>query len=164
MKGFALVLLPIALFTLVVSCKPSDEKITAAVKTALTANPALAPVVASVKDGVVTLTGEVETVELKALAESSLTGLKGLKSITNSLTVKPQGPTAEELKKMADDALLNKVKENFSTYKVEGISATVTDGVVTLTGEISRANLQNAMKAAMESGAIKVENQMTIKK
>jgi len=164
MKKVISLFLTVILITSLVGCKPSDENITTAVKAALSSNPSLSPVTANVKDGIVTLTGEVETDELKSVAESSLAGLKGVKSITNSLTVKPKGPTPEELKKMAEDALLTKVNENFATYKVEGITATVSDGVVTLTGEITRANLQNAMKAAMESGATKVENKMTIKK
>ncbi len=164
MKKILSLFLTVILITSLVGCTPSDEKITTAVKAALSTNPSLSPVTAYVKDGIVTLSGEVETDELKTLAESSLAGLKGVKSITNSLTVKPKGPTPEELKKMAEDALLSKVNENFVTYKVEGITATVSDGVVTLTGEITRANLQNAMKAAMESGATKVENKMTIKK
>lgn len=164
MKKILSLFLTVILISSLMGCKPSDEKISTAVKAALSTNPSLSPVSASVKDGIVTLTGEVETDELKSIAESSLAGLKGVKSITNSLTVKPKGPTAEELKKMAEEALLSKVNENFATYKVEGITATVSDGVVTLTGEITRANLQNAMKAAMESGATKVENKMTIKK
>lgn len=164
MKRFALLILPVAIFTLLVSCKPSDEKITTAVKAALSANPDLAPVDATVKEGVVTLTGEVETDEQKALAETAVAGVKDVKSVSNSITVKPKGPTPEELKKQADDALVQRVNENFATYKVEGITATAADGIVTLTGEISRKNLQDAMKAAMESGATKVENQMTIKK
>jgi osmotically-inducible protein OsmY len=86
-----------------------------------------------------------------------------VKSVVNDVTVKPKGPSPEELKQMADQALLTKVNENFATYKVEGITATANDGVVTLTGDVKRADLQNVMKAAMESGATKVENQMTIK-
>ena len=145
------------------SCSPSDKQITEAVQKTLSDNPSLTPVSATVSEGVVTLTGEVETDEARTLAESSITGVKGVKSVVNSVTVKPQGPTAEELKKTADDALLAKVNENFATYKVEGITATVADGIVTLTGDIKRSNLQNAMKAATESGATKVENKMTIK-
>ena len=152
----------IVMFTLV-SCKPSDEQITESVQKVLTSNPSLSPVNATVNDGIVTLTGEVESDALKTLAESTLAGLKGVKSVVNSLTVKPAGPTPEELKKTADDALLKKVNDNFATYKVQGITATVADSIVTLTGQIKRSELQNAMKAAMESGAAKVENKMTIK-
>lgn len=163
MKTKAIVLLSFSIVLQLSSCAPSDEQISEAVQNALTANASLSPVSASVKDGVVTLSGEVESDELKSMAASSLTGIKGVKSVVNSVTVKPKGPSPEELKKMADDALLSKVNENFATYKIEGVTATVSDGVVTLTGDVKRANLQNVMKAAMESGATKVENQMTIK-
>jgi hyperosmotically inducible periplasmic protein len=144
------------------SCSPSDEQVTESVQEALSANTSLSPVSASVEKGVVTLSGEVENEELKSQAESSVSGIKGVKSVVNSLTVKPKGPSPEEMTKAADDAILAKVKENFATYKVEGITATVADSIVTLTGNVKRANVQNAMKAAMESGAAKVENKMTI--
>jgi hyperosmotically inducible periplasmic protein len=157
---FSLITVILVLF---VSCAPSDEQISESVQKVLTGNASLSPISASVQEGVVTLTGEVESETLKTLAETSLSGVKGVKSIVNSVTVKPPGPTPEELKKMADDALLQKVNANFETYKVQGVTATVADGVVTLTGQIKRSALQNAMKAAMESGAAKVENKLTIK-
>lgn len=163
MKRITSLFVVVGLLAFLYGCAPSDEKITTAVQTALKANPSLSPVGVSVKDGVVTLTGEVESDDLKSLAETTLAGIKGIKGITNSVTVKPKGPTPEELQKLADDALLSKVHENFATYKVEGITATVKDGIITLTGEVKRTNLQDVMKAAMETGAAKVENQMTIK-
>jgi len=162
MKKIIFSLLTATLF-LLTSCKPSDEQISESVQKVLTSNTSLSPISASVKDGVVTITGEVESDAAKTLAEGSLTGIKGVKSVVNSVTVKPAGPTPEELKKMSDDALLKKVNDNFATYKVQGITATVGDSIVTLTGQIKRSELKNAMKAAMESGATKVENKMTIK-
>jgi len=152
-----------AILCLLVSCSPSDEQISQSVNKALTDNESLSPVSASVKDGVVTLNGEVESETLKTLAETSVSTIDGVKSVVNSVTVKPPGPTPEELSKMADDALLQKVNANFATYKVTGITASVADSIVTLTGQVKRAQLQNAMKAAMESGATKVENKLTIK-
>jgi len=163
MKRTSSLLSGIIVLAFVAACGPNDEKISAAVTEALKTNPSLSIVNSSVKDGVVTLSGEVDSEELKTAAQSAIASVPGVKSVTNSLTVKPKGPSPEELKKQADDALVAKVKENFATYKVEGVTATANDGVVTLTGEIKRANLQNAMKAAMESGATKVENQLTIK-
>ena len=56
----------IVMFTLV-SCKPSDEQITESVQKVLTSNPSLSPVTATVNDGIVTLTGEVESDALKTL-------------------------------------------------------------------------------------------------
>jgi osmotically-inducible protein OsmY len=163
MKKNCWFLIPFILSMVIVSCAPSDNDVQESVQKTLSANPGLSPVNASVDKGIVTLTGEVESNELKNLAESSLTGIKGVKSVVNSVTVKPQGPTPEEMKKAADDALLAKVKENFATYKIEGITATVSDSIVTLTGNVKRSNLQYVMKAAMESGATKVENKMAIK-
>jgi osmotically-inducible protein OsmY len=163
MKRILPLLFPALICAILISCSPSDEQITESVQKTLSANPSFRPVSATVKEGVVTLSGEVEADETKTLAETSITGVKGVKSVVNSVTVKPAGPTAEELKKTADDALLAKVNENFATYKVQGITATVSDGIVTLTGDIKRSDLQNAMKAATESGAAKVENKMTIK-
>lgn len=156
-------LVPLAIAFVMVSCSPSDEQVTESVQQALSANTSLSPVSASVEKGVVTLTGEVENEDLKQQAESSVKGIKGVKSVVNSLTVKPKGPSPEELRRNADTALLTKVNENLSTYKVQGVTASVTDSIVTLTGSIKRAELQNAMKAAMESGAAKVENKLTIK-
>jgi hyperosmotically inducible protein len=156
----------IILFTaglLMISCSPSDEQVTESVQQALSVNTGLSPVSASVEEGVVTLTGEVENEELRTQAESSVREVKGVKNVVNSVTVKPKGPSPEEMAKAADDALLSKVNANFATYKVEGVTATVADSVVTLTGSLRRAQLQNAMKAATESGAAKVENKITIK-
>jgi hyperosmotically inducible periplasmic protein len=162
MKKIASITL-VASMLFLLSCSPSDEQINQSVQTVLTSNASLSPVSAMVKDGVVTLTGEVESETLKTLAETSVSGVKGVKSIVNSVTVKPPGPTPEELKKMADDSLLQKVNANFATYKVTGVTATVADSIVTLTGQVKRSGVQNAMKAGMESGAKKVENKLTIK-
>jgi osmotically-inducible protein OsmY len=161
-RSFSLIVV-MALVLFVSGCKPSDEAISAAVTEALKANPSLSVISAAVKDGVVTLTGEVEDDALKSSAESLVAAVKGVKSVDNSITVKPKGPSPEELAIAADGALITKVNENFATYKVEGIKATVQDSVVTLTGDIKRKDLQNAMKAAMESGAKKVDNQMKVK-
>lgn len=156
-------IVPFAIAFVVLSCSPSDEQVTESVQQALAANTSLSPVSASVEKGVVTLTGEVENEELRQQAESSIKGIKGVKNVVNSVTVKPKGPSPEELKRSADTALLTKVNENLSRYKVQGVTATVTDSIVTLTGSVKRAEVQNAMKAAMESGAAKVENKLTIK-
>jgi hyperosmotically inducible protein len=162
MKKIATLLLSLAIIASLVSCQPSDEKINESAKMALAGNSALSGVSASVQEGVVTLSGEVETDELKSLAQTTLSEVKGIKTVVNNITVRPKGPTPEELKQMADSALQAKVTEAFTRYKVSGITATVLDSVVTLTGDIKRAELQNAMKAAMEAAPKKVENKMNI--
>jgi len=163
MKKKTSLFMALAILTILSSCAPNDEKITEAAKVALSANAELSPVTASVKDGVVTLTGEVENDGLKALAETTLREVKGIKSIVNNVTVKPKGPSPEEVEAMADSALQGLVNDAFTKYAVTGITATVADSIVTLTGDIKRKDLPNAMKAAMEAAPKKVENKMTIK-
>ena len=163
MKKITIVLLSFALILSMISCKPSDDKINEAVTAALSGNGSLGTVNSTVKDGVVTLRGEVDNEELKALAETTAREVKGVESVVNSLSVKPQGPTPEELKRLADEALQARVNDAFTRYKITGITAAVTDSIVTLTGDIKRSDLQNAMKAAMEAAPKKVENKMNIK-
>jgi hyperosmotically inducible periplasmic protein len=163
MQKISATLMALTVLVMLSSCKPSDEKITEAVKMVLSGKAELSPATITVKDGVVMLTGEVESDELKALAEATVTGVKDVKSVLNNMTVKPKGPSPEEIRKMADSALQGLVNDAFTKYAVSGITAAVTDSIVTLTGDIKRKDLQNAMKAAMEAAPKKVENQMNIK-
>jgi hyperosmotically inducible periplasmic protein len=163
MKKLTILMLSMVMIAGIVSCGPGDDQINQAVSTALSGNAALGAVSATVKDGIVTLEGEVENDDLKSLAQTTVNEIKGVKTVVNNVSVKPKGPTPEELKQAADTALQSKVMEAFAKYKVTGITATVADSVVTLSGDIKRANLQNAMKAAMEVAPKKVENKMTVK-
>ena len=61
-----------------------------------------------------------------------------------------------------DTALKNKVEANLTKYNVTGVTAEVSNGEVTLRGNIQRAKLQDAMKAANEANPKKVNNQMNI--
>jgi len=90
MKKIAIVLLSFVLLVGIISCGPSDDKINEAVKTALSGNGALGTVTTTVAEGVVTLRGEVDNDELKALAETTAREVKGVKNVVNSLSVKPK--------------------------------------------------------------------------
>ena len=62
-----------------------------------------------------------------------------------------------------DNALKNKVEANLTKYHVTGVTVEVSNGEVTLKGDIPKAKLQDAMKAANEASPKKVNNQMNIK-
>ena len=62
-----------------------------------------------------------------------------------------------------DDPLKTQVTQNLAKYGVSGVTVTVANGEVTLTGDIPRAKLQDAMKAANEAHPKKVNNKLTIK-
>ncbi|MFN5477533.1 MAG: BON domain-containing protein [Sphingobacteriales bacterium] len=141
------------------SCKPSDEKIAEAVKAKIGA--VASTVNVSVADGVATLTGEVKDDATKAAAETALQGIKGLKSVVNSLTVPPPPPPPVVIN--PDDVLRKGIDSVFAAKSIKGVTAAVAEGVVTLTGTIKKSELTKVMQAANELKPKKVLNQLTIK-
>lgn len=154
--GFAC--LSLAVFALACSKGPDDTAITANVKAKIAMDsPALAnAVTVQTAEGVVTLTGAVDSDAIKAKVEQAAKSAEGVKSVTNNLTVKPPITFSE------DPALKNTVIANLAKYNVTGLTVEVANGEVTLKGTIARAKLQDAMKAANEAKPKKVNNQMTI--
>ena len=63
-----------------------------------------------------------------------------------------------------DTAIKNKTEAALSKAGVTGVTVEVKGGEVTLKGDVARAKWPDAMKAANESGAKKVNNQLNDKK
>lgn len=149
------------LAALVVSCNkgPDDATITSGVKAKIAADsPALAKAVnVTTAEGVVTLTGAVDSDAIKAKVEQDAKSVTGVKSVVNNLTVKPP------ITFSADSSIKNTVVANLAAKKITGVTVDVVNGEVTLKGTIARAQLQDAMKAANDAKPKKVNNQMTIK-
>jgi len=106
---------------------------------------------------VVTLTGAVDADAIKAKVEQDAKSVDGVKSVVNNLIVKPPIVFSE------DTTIKTAVMANLAAHNITGVTATVVNGEVTLTGTIARANLQAAMMAANDAKPKKVINQMTIK-
>lgn len=114
------------------------------------------------KDGVVILTGTVAEESHKSLAESTVAGLPGVKSVDNRLKVKGDG-YAEH----SDGWVTTKVKSallfhrNVSAAKTE---VHVKDGVVSLRGEASsEAQKELTTEYAKDVEGVKtVKNEMTV--
>ena len=149
----------IFLIASVTACKQktTDADIKTAVDNAIAANTTLSGTNTDVKDGVVTLTGQVRDDAAKASAEAAARGINGVKTVVNNLTVAP--PPAVQI--TADDPLRVSVESTVKSYP--GVNATVQDGVITLTGEINRTDLQQLMVALNSLKPKKVENKLTIK-
>jgi len=137
------------LFVATTSCnsKSKDADIKMEVDKAIAANASLSTVSTSVNEGVVTLSGEVKDESTKTAAEEAARGVNGVKSVTNNLSVTPPPATVVIT---ADDPLKANVDNTVKAYP--GVSASIQDGVVTLTGEIKRADLQKLM---MELNSLK---------
>lgn len=161
MRMFVMPMLAFFLVASVTSCKQktSDTDVKTAVDNAIAANTQLSGISSSVDKGVVTLTGQVATEAAKSAAESAARGINGVKSVVNNLTVTP--PAQDPVQITADDPLKAGVESTVKAYP--GVNATVQDGVITLTGEIKRTDLQQLMAALNSLKPKKVENKLTVK-
>ena len=148
------------LFVSTTSCnsKAKDADIKTDVDKAIAANSSLSGVSTSVTEGVVTLSGEVKDETTKSTAATTASGVKGVKSVTNNLSVTPP-PAPVTI--TADDPLKASVDNTIKAYP--GVSASINDGVITLTGEIKRADLQKLMMALNTLKPKSIDNKLTIK-
>lgn len=128
-----------------VACKSkiSDADLKAKVETAIQSNP---NVQVDVKEGVVTLNGTAASEEEKIKMEDAAKAAdaKGVKSVVNNIVVNvPQ----IEVNTNTDDltAKVNEFTKDFPTVKT-----TVTEGVITVTGELEQARVQ-ALKMGLDA-------------
>jgi osmotically-inducible protein OsmY len=115
------------------------------------------------KDGAVTLTGTVSEESHKSLAQETVAGLPGVKSVDNRLEVKGTPPA-----KNSDAWISTKVKTMFLFHRSVSAMTEVntTDGIVTLQGKAtSQAQKDLTTEYAKDVEGVKdVKNEMTIAK
>lgn len=151
---WALLLLGALTFT---GCKPKDADIEKNVTTALGAYPG---VQVTVTDGVATLSGEVADDATRSAAETAAKGVKGVKSVNSKLTITP--PPAPVVIN-PDTTLQETANSAITALNLPKVQAAVQDGVITLTGEIKKSELQGLMMKINELKPKKIENKLTIK-
>jgi len=117
---------------------------------------------ATVKDGVVTLSGVFKDDASKAAFETTVKAIPGVKSVVNNSTVAaPAAPVPAPVVINGDDALKAGVAD--ATKDFPGVKAEIKDSVITLTGDIKRASLQKLMMSLHTLKAKKIDNKLTIK-
>ena len=143
------------------SCKKKakDADIKAAIETVLKADPMATGTMVDVKDGIATISGECKDDMCKAACEKMVTAVKGVKSVVNNCTVAP--PPAPVVI-AADDPLTKAVTDALTAFP--GVSATVKDGIISLAGEIKRADLQKLMMILQGLKPKKVDPSALVKK
>lgn len=139
------------------SCKPKDSDLQSKITEKLSANPECAGASATVTGGVATLTGEVKDDSCKNIAATTAEGIKGIKSVVNNLTVIPPPPPPVN----PDNALTQGVTD--ATKDFPTVKASVSNGEITLTGSIKRADLTKLMQTLNTLHPTKINNQLTIK-
>ena len=160
MKIKLLSVVALACVLLLAACGKSDSDLQKAASDKLTAD-SISGVTVAVKDGTATLTGEVKDITVKTKAEADVKGIEGIKTVNNNLTLIPLAPAPTP---MGNDKMMEgTINENLKKANVTGVTVAVSNGEVTLTGEIPKADLAKAMQAANAANPKKVNNQLKTK-
>ena len=143
------------------SCKKKakDADIKAAIETALKADPMAANTMVSVEKGVATITGECKDEMCKTHCADLVKAIKGVTNVVNNCTVAPPPPPVLIA---ADDPLTKSVTD--AVKDIPGVVAVVKDGIITLTGEISKDKLQKLMMVLQSLKPKKVDASALVKK
>ena len=131
------------------SCKPKDSDIKEKVEAAIKADPMLNGAMVDVKDGVVTVTGEMKDSSCKAMCESAFKGIKGVEKVVNNCTIAPPPappapPTPASVTTALDDATQQKVKDGLKDIK--GVTVTFDADKAILVGEVSKNDRMKIMQ------------------
>lgn len=140
--------------------KNKDKEIEARIVERTTADANMKGLTASVKDGVVTLSGQCKDETCKTSCAQSVQSIAGVKQVINNITV-PEVQAPAPVTITADDPLKASVDNAILNYK--GVSADVSGGVVTLRGEIKKSELQNLMQALHSLQPKNIVNQLVVK-
>ena len=109
--------------------KPKDANIKADIESAFKANPETSGLMVNVKDGVATISGVVKDAAAQATAATIAAGVKGVKSVQNNVSV-----AVAPVEITPDDPLAVTVRD--ATKDFPGVTATVNDGVISVSGEL----------------------------
>ena len=140
------------------SCAPKDSDVQSKITEKFAATPELMRASASVDKGVATITGELADEAARTEAENAAKDVKGVKSVVNNTTVMaplppPPPPVAMDITQGVMDA----------TKDFPGVTATVNNGEITLTGSLNRADLPKLMQSLNSLNPSKINNELTLK-
>ncbi len=141
------------------SCAPKDSDVQSKITEKFAATPELMRASASVDKGVATITGELADEAARTEAENAAKDVKGVKSVVNNTTVMaplpppPPPPVAMDITQGVMDAIKD----------FPGVTATVNNGEITLTGSLNRADLPKLMQSLNSLNPSKINNELTLK-
>ena len=154
------IVLGMSLAVSLLACKPKDADIQKEINEKLGDTP---EVQVTVHEGVATIVGTCNDEAFKKNIERSVKAVKGVKSVVNNcqIPVPNEEPAAAAVIINSDADLDKSVGKVIKSY--DGVSATVVGGVVTLSGEIKRSQLQSLIQSIQELKPQKVDNKLIIK-
>jgi len=142
------------------SCKSNDAKDQEKVEKALHSD--YASVSSTLKDGVVTLTGVVDSQAEKTAAGNLARSVNDVKSVVNNITVRSTAPAASTIT-YNDDNIRSSIANKLTAEGYKDVQVQVQNGEVNLSGEVKRDDLRRVMQIANETKPRKVNNNITLK-
>ena len=137
------------------ACGPKDADIKASADSAIAG---VQGVTVDVTKGVATISGQFTDEAAKAATEEKVKAVKGVKSVVNNATVTPPPPpvtiSPNDVLKAGADSVLR---------AYSGLTATVADSIITLTGEVTKADLPKVMQALSALKPKKIDNKAKVK-
>lgn len=160
---FLFVMLIFSAGTILESCKGkvSDSEIQTSFNEKSRSDGRFSNITATVNKGIVTLSGQCADEPCRTAAEQTASGLKGVKSVVNNIAITPMPAPPAPVEISTDNALQTGV--NDATKDFPGVKATVANGEITLTGEITKDRLQVLMQALHSLNPKKINNNLVIK-
>lgn len=153
------ILCGVSLALLVVACKPKDADIQKEITTIIGTTPGMEVVV---DKGVATISGVCKDEASKANYETLIKAVKGVKSVVNNCEVAAPEPVVTPTVEVNADSVLN-TAVNGILKAYTGVNAVVKDGVVTLTGTTTKAQLPILIQTLQQLKPKKVDNKLTVK-
>lgn len=147
------------------SCKskPKDEDIRKDVQAALSSNAALSGLSVDVREGVVTVSGQVTDESARSAVDAQLTEIKGVKQVVNNTTVAAPPPVPANIPEITtDDVLTTAVRDAIKDHPT--VKAEVKEGVIILTGEIKRTDLPTLMQKLQATKPKSIDPKGLVKK
>jgi len=142
------------------SCQSNDAKVQDQVEKALKSD--YSSVSSSLKSGVVTLTGVVDSQSEKTAAGNMARSVKDVKSVVNNITVRETAPATPTMT-YNDDNIRSSIANKLSAEGYKNVEVQVHNGEVNLSGELKRDDLRRVMQIANETNPRKVNNNITLR-
>jgi len=144
------------------SCKKSDQQIQNDVQQVL--NNGYTSITSSVNDGIVTLTGMVDSQQERMSVENIARSVNDVRSVVNNITVRENtmmpAPSASANQ---DAAMMSTITSKLNRDGYHDVRVDVTNGEVILSGELNRNDLNKVMQIANESNPARVTNRINLK-
>ncbi len=148
------------------SCRPNDSKLQQDVQAEMSRT--YSNITSSVRDGVVTLSGTVDSEETRASAERTARNVNHVKSVNNNIMVRstqmnPATSAPASTMMSSDTEISRNITNALTNGGYNDVRVSVNNGQVTLTGNVNRSDLQRVMQIANQANATRVINQLNIR-